>query len=119
MDDLAGKLSDLLNNPEVMQQLQGLTGLLGKSEDSPQNIDIDKVRSKEKPLFSLPDENIMNAMIKIAPLLSNINKEDKYTKFLNSLRPLLHEPRQKKLDEVSKILQLIKIIPILKNEGIF
>ncbi len=117
MDDLAGKLSDLLNNPEVMQQLQGLTGLLGKPEDSPKQIE--KNETNEKPSFSLPDENIMNAMLKIAPLLSNINREDKYTKFLNSLRPLLHEPRQKKLDEVSKILKLIRIIPILKNEGIF
>ena len=58
-------------------------------------------------------------LMKIAPIISAINKDnDKYSSFLSSLRPLLSEKRQKKLDDSFKIIKLIKIFPILKNNGV-
>lgn len=119
MDDLAGKLSELLNDPEIMKQVKGLSGTLGLTEvTSP---DPDSKRQDEPlnkaPFPSLPPDTLKTLM-KLAPLLSSFNKEDKYTCFLSSLRPLLSEPRKKKLDDASKLLQLIRILPLLKNQGI-
>lgn len=114
MDDLAGKLSEMLNNPEIMQQVKGLTNLLGQSE----NDSSIQSSSQNTSVPSLPDNDTTQMLLKLAPIISSINTDDKYTRFLQALRPLLHEPRQKKLDEASKILQIIKIIPILRNQGI-
>ena len=47
------------------------------------------------------------------------NVIDKNTKFLGALRPLLSEKRQKKLDESMKMMQMMKVLPLLKDQGIF
>lgn len=119
MEDLAGKISDLLSNPEIMSTIKGLSGLNNSSESS---------GSEENP-FSNSEENteegfefpaeMMQTVLKLMPLLSSVKKEDKYTNFLKALRPLLSEPRRKKLDSSSSILQIIKILPLLKNQGLF
>ena len=31
MDDLAGKLTELLNDPQTLEKIKGLSGLLGQS----------------------------------------------------------------------------------------
>ena len=35
MDDLAGKISQMLSDPETLQQLKGLTGMLQKETPAP------------------------------------------------------------------------------------
>ena len=117
MDDLTGKLMEMLNNPESIEKLKGLTGLLvnndSKKEEESKNQDIEKNEEN-----SLPTEAI-GTMMKLMPLLSSMNKEDDKTKFLAALRPLLSDKRKKKLDESVKILQMIQILPLLKSQGIF
>lgn len=121
MDELADKMAEILNNPEIMKQIQGLTGLLGnsdKQDNSNSKEESTKEQVGESPFSGIPPDTL-NAVLKMAPMLSSLNSEDKYTKFLFALRPLLSEPRQKKLDEASKIMKFIKIIPMLKQQGIF
>ena len=57
--------------------------------------------------------------MKIAPLLSTIRQEDKNTRLLRALRPMLGQERQRKLDEAEKMLQMLRILPLLKGTGIF
>ena len=66
---------------------------------------------------ALPAETLSTIM-KIMPIISSINKEDKNTKFLSALRPLLSDKRQAKLDESVKMMQMIKVLPLLKGQGI-
>lgn len=68
--------------------------------------------------FNMPDDT-MQTIMKIMPLLSSINQEDESTALLRALRPLLGKSRQKKLDEAIKIMQMMKILPLLKSRGIF
>lgn len=56
---------------------------------------------------------------RIAPLLSQVNREDDSTRLLHALRPLLSGPRQKKLDEAIRILQMMRLLPLLKESGLF
>ena len=46
-----------------------------------------------------------------------MNQEDDATRLLRALRPLLSPARQKKIDEAVKILQLMRLMPLLQGMG--
>ena len=58
-------------------------------------------------------------MTRLMPLLSQANREDDATRLLRALRPLLGESRQKKVDEAIRILQMLRLLPLLKDSGVF
>lgn len=118
MDDLSGKLMEMLNNPESMKKIKGLTNLLNINNDQPEKTNDEEPDLKAPNVPSLPTDTI-NTMMKLMPILSSMNKEDENTRFLFALRPLLSEKRKRKLDESIKIMQMIRILPLLKNQGIF
>ena len=61
---------------------------------------------------------MLQTVMKLAPLLSSLNQEDDSTRFLHALRPMLSNERQTKLDQASKILQLMRMLPLLRSQGI-
>lgn len=121
MEDLTEKLTSLLGDPEIMDKIQNLSGLFGSSDDKSNNEDVDK---NEEPTKEKSDDfgfspDMLGTLFKIMPLISSLGKDDKYTKFLKSLKPLLSEERQKKLGNSAKILKLMQIIPLIKDQGLF
>lgn len=62
---------------------------------------------------------MLSMVTKLAPLLGQINQEDDSTRLLRALRPLLGPERQKKVDEAMKILQMMRLLPLLKESGVF
>ena len=62
---------------------------------------------------------MLSMLTKLAPLLSQVNQEDDSTRLLYALRPLLGAERQKKVDEALKILQMMRLLPLLKESGVF
>ena len=149
MDDLAEKITGLLNDPQTMQKIQNLSNILSnknpvednskknKSENfsantsnvntseifntllnlnnSDKNITSDSQNIKNG--FASPE--ILGMLTKILPVISNMNKEDKHSIFFSSLRPLLSQKRQLKLDKAIKILKVIKIFSAIKEQEIF
>lgn len=59
-----------------------------------------------------------NSLAPIMNAVSQLNKKDDRTNFLNALKPLLSSPRQSKADEALKFLQLMRMLPLLKDSGI-
>ncbi len=174
MDDLAGKLNEILNNPAEMAKFQQMANnLLGQMNTEQQNnppsgqqsqqsaqqpqsnsaggIDFSQLagllgqqaasvqtpQTNNNPLGALSSlgnlgntlgalggtgngvsPEMLNMIMKIAPLLGTINQEDNNTRLLNALRPLLKSERQKKLDEAIKIMRMLKFLPLLKEQGI-
>lgn len=122
MDDLASKLSELLNSPGSLDKIKSLAGLLGgaaQEQSSPeQSSPGPSVPEDNSSPFGL-DTDSLQMITKIAPLLSGFRQEDDSTRFLRALRPLLGEDRQKKLDEAIKILQMMRMLPLLRSSGIF
>ena len=117
MDDLAAKLRELLSNPGTLEKLKGLTGMLGGAAAEPAA----ESPSPEPPNNSSPlgmDSESLQMITKIAPLLSGFRQEDDSTRLLHALRPMLGAERQKKLDEAIKLLQLMRMLPLLKNSGL-
>lgn len=117
MDDLAGKISELLNNPESLEKIKGLSGLLGQSSFGEPKEEEPKPQ-KEPELNSLLPADTLQAVMKLAPLFSSIKQDDDSTRLLHALRPMLGEPRRKRLDESIKMMQMIRLLPLLKNNGI-
>ncbi|MDQ5983166.1 MAG: hypothetical protein RUMPE_00164 [Eubacteriales bacterium SKADARSKE-1] len=117
MDDLTGKLMEMLNNPESIEKIKNLTGLLGKNDESKNETTPENQDTEESQLEALPVDAI-NTITKLMPILSSMNKDDEKTRFLGALRPLLSDNRKKKLDESVKILQMIQVLPLLKGQGI-
>ena len=117
MEDLAEKISELLSDPEIMSKLKNFTSA---SESSKQNKNPEKEEQEENNEFDFDfPSDIVSTIMKLAPILSSMQKEDKNTKFLKALNPLISEKRQEKLDSCEKILKLIKVLPFLRNQGLF
>lgn len=118
MDDLAGKLSELLNDPQSLEKIKGLSGLL--SQVSSAQPKLEKPPAQETALLDTAgiSADTMQMVLKLAPLFSSLKQEDDSTRLLHALRPLLKEPRRKRLDESIKILQIIRLLPMLKNSGL-
>ncbi len=118
MEDLTEKIAEILSNPEMMNTIKNISGLLGSPSENESCDDKESPPESEESSFSFPPE-MMQMILKLMPILSSLNNEDdKYTRFLEALRPLLSEKKRKKLDESSKIFKIIRILPILKNQGI-
>lgn len=123
-DNITEKISQFLNDPQSMEQLKNLTSLLGNnSAEPPKPSAPPTAPTTPNPLGALGNMDVspelLNTVMKIAPILSSVNKEDDSTTLLNALRPFLSEKRRSKLDESAKILSLLRILPLLRGSGLF
>lgn len=144
MDDLSQQLNQILSDPQSMQQIQGMMSALGlgnntssgsTSPAAPPEPDPSALAGilsalgggsnssasappPQNPLGGVTPE-LLQTVTRLAPLLSQVNREDDSTRLLQALRPLLSEKRRKKLDEAIKILQMMRLMPLLKDSGLF
>ena len=119
MDDLADKLMELLSNKENLENIKSLSSLINASvENSTAKSEEKVVENSTSSGETLPIDTIQTVM-KLMPVLSSINKEDDNTRLLTALRPHLSSKRQAKLDESMKMIQVFKVLPMLKSQGIF
>ena len=137
MDDLTQQLQKVLSDPQTMGQLQGLLSSLGGQEEKPATApsggpDLSALLGAlgggqaspppaESPSTTLAGINpqALSLMARLGPLLSQANREDDATRLLRALLPLLGEARQKKVDEAIQILQMLRLLPLLKESGVF
>ena len=125
MDDLTSKISEILSDPAAMERIRGLAGMFTQqtnAEQSPPDTPEEPPCSPEQDTFQglgdafpIPPVDMMQMMMKIMPLIKEFKKEDNTTRLLNALRPFLSEARRKKLDEAMKILQIMRLMPLLKG----
>lgn len=121
MDDLASKLGELLNSPGSLDQIKNLAGLLGGSMAGAQPAPPLPVapQPEQSESTSPVDGEMLQTIMKVAPMLSAFRQEDNSTRLLRALRPMLGPERQKKLDEAIKLMQLMRMLPLLKGSGLF
>ena len=137
MDDLNQQLQKILSDPQAMGQIQSLLGSLGNSQEeapapaaqSSSGPDLSPLVGASGGGTPAPAQNetslagitpqTLSAMTRLMPLLSQANREDDATRLLRALRPLLGESRQKKVDEAIRILQMLRLLPLLKDSGVF
>ena len=139
MDDLAQRLSAMLNDPSTMAQVQSIIGALGSGNSVGQTAPAPPptqpvVQQQPVPAAAPAAANPLGALAgltssglnaetlglvtRLAPMLSSIQQEDDSTRLLHALRPLLGATRQKKLDEAIRLLQMMRMLPLLRQSGI-
>lgn len=133
MADLQDKLNQILSNPEALGQIRSLGEQLGLNKDSsptatataPQPPYQQQPQRQAPQQISPPSQNsiisgdMMNIFTKVAPMLSSMNSENNTTTLLHALRPFLSYERQQRLDKAEKMLKIIKLMPLLKENGLF
>ncbi len=140
MDDIGKQINQILSDPQSMQQIQAMMGALGldgsqQGKAAPAASAASAPAASPAPApaaapVSAPAPNPLGALgnvtpemlqtvSRLAPLLGQVNREDDSTRLLRSLRPLLSASRQQKLDEAIRILQMMRLMPLLKESGLF
>nr|WP_316611567.1 hypothetical protein [uncultured Ruminococcus sp.] len=104
MSEMQDALNQILSNPEAMKQVQSLGEQLGLNKPAP------------KPE---PKNEMLGAMQSLAPLMSSYSADDEVSRLLNALRPFLGEEKLRRLDQAQRLMKLIKVIPLLKDSGLF
>lgn len=122
MEDLSAKLTQLLNDPDGMKQLQSMAqGLLGEG-----GLDISALMPQEETKPAMPDLSGMmggispdqiNMMMKLMSAF-NSTKDDDRTRLLMALRPHLSDKRKERVDQAVKLLKLASVLPLISESGI-
>jgi hypothetical protein len=118
MDELSSKINEIMSDPNKLKEIQNLgkmMGLTGENKE-PQQKPIENNSTQTETGFTGIDPNLLG---KIAPILNSINKEDNTTKLFDALAPFLSEERKKTLEKIRKMLILYKLLPHIKNLGLF
>ena len=116
MEDLAGKLNDILNSPQGMQQVQELAGMLGLGNPAP-SPPAAPPQPAALPGLAGVSPDMMNAMLRLAPLMNDLQREDDTTRLLQALRPLLSEARRQRVDRAIQMVRMLRILPQLAGDG--
>ncbi len=115
MDDLNEKLARLLSSPDSLNKIQSAMAALGGEGGAPSPPPATPPPASPPPTGGLPD---LATLGKLAPLLAGMGKDDDDTRLLRALRPYLHGPREKRLDEAVQLLRLSKLLPLLQQQGV-
>ena len=110
MDNISDKISEILADPKKLEQIKGLAGMMGLSDSH----EPPKPESGTEVNTGI-DPSMMSTMMKIAPLLQSAQSDDDSARLLRSLKPFLRDERKGKIDGAIRMLQLMKILPLLKN----
>ena len=107
MEDLQDKLRELLADPESMQQLSELAGMLtGEAQEAPD--------AAPAAPADLPD---MGKLLKMGQLLAQHDTPDPDAALLMALRPHLGQRRQERVDKAVRLLRLWRLWQTLQESG--
>lgn len=148
MDDLSGKINELLSNPAALAQIQSLAASLGlggsgesggngggggsfqgstpggasaPSADGESGLlsALSGLLGQQKEPSAAAGGELAQSLLRMAPLLGSLREETPGTQLLRALRPLLSPARQERLDQAIRLLQLTRVLPLLKSSGLF
>ena len=105
MDDIMGKMGDLLSDEESVRQLSELAQMIRSESDD----------GGEKESGSDAD---LGDIMKISGLLSSFTAKDSNTEFLMALKPHLKEKRQARVDKAVKLLKIMAVLEQAKEKGL-
>ena len=114
MEDMAGKISELLSDPNGVEKIKSLADALFKDNSTPKDEPPEDTSSIG---FSLP---VGFDIGKIMGLMSAFNNQqsDRRSNLLLALKPHLSNERQERVDKAVKLLKIATLLPVLKEQGI-
>ena len=112
MENIQDKIAEIMADPEAMSQVQSLGKMLGLGSD-------ESTKPEPKAEADNFSGEALGAVTKLMPLLSMANQEDDTSRLLAALRPFLSEEKCRKLDSAKRMLKIMKLLPALKEGGLF
>ncbi|MCR5600197.1 MAG: hypothetical protein K6G33_05585 [Ruminococcus sp.] len=109
MDDIMSRISGLLSDEESVKQLSELAQMLVSEENK---------ETEEKTEQSSEVEPDIGSLLKLTSLISAASQQDKNTDLLLALKPHLGEEKQKRVDKAIKLMRLIAVWNIAKENGL-
>ncbi len=104
-DNLSEKLSQILNDPEGMAQIQSFAqSLLGSDTPAEQSANISKGE--------------MDILMRAAKMLRNDRPDDR-SQLLLALKPHLSGERRERVDRAVKLLRIANLAPLLNETDLF
>jgi hypothetical protein len=134
MDDLAAMITQFLGSEEGMNQLRAVASALGVSdsnqtqpgasagqpEQSGSGPAVAPKAASEQPSYGTSPPPIdMKTMLLLQQALSAYGKSDRNTELLRALKPHFSPERAKKVDDALRFLQLVRLLPLIKESGLF
>ena len=111
MSELQDTINKIMSDPEAMRQVQSLGEKLGITNVAP---------SQPPPAPQPSAENgLSSALSKLMPLMSAAKPNDETAALLNALRPFLSGEKLERLQSAQKLVSLIRMIPLIKDSGLF
>ena len=128
MEDLAEKLSGILNDPQSMAQVKSMAeSLFSGNGTTPDDNPLSGILgggSGSNPLSTLMkgdnqggDMPDVAAIMRVVSLLKNQGNDNR-SGLLMALKPHLSTERQSRVDKSVKILKLFSLMPILREQGL-
>lgn len=118
MDDLMGKIQEVLSDEESMKQLSELaSSLFSSSDDENTGQESESVREEKREEDSGGGMDFDFSKLLMMGQVMNSVSNDKNTELLIALKPLLREERQAKVDKAVKMLKLFAVWSVLKESG--
>lgn len=111
--DLSALVNSALSDPQTFEQIKGLAESMGLG-DALNELAPQSAAAQSSPPDFQP--SMLQGIGEMMPLLSKFGREDDSTRLLNALRPFLGEERRAKLDEASKLLMIMKVINLVREE---
>ncbi len=112
MPDMQDQINKILSNPEAMKQVQSLGEQLGLNVNSPP-------APKPEPAAPASNADLARVMSRLAPVMGAASPDSETDALLNALRPFLSSEKARRLDSAQRIMKLIKLIPLIKDSGLF
>lgn len=122
-DELSQTLSALLSNPQTMQTLQGLMGAFANGGGARQAAAPAPETAREAP--PPPPQPAAGAgtpafdpalLLKMQQAMGALRQDDPRMNFLMALKPNLSEHRRQRVDEAIRILRLLSMVPLLREQ---
>ena len=112
MDNIQDKIAEIMADPQALSQVQNLGKMLGLNSDEP-------AAAPQPETNNLISGEALGKITQLMLLLSMANQEDDTSRLLAALKPFLSEEKCRRLDSAKKMLQVMKLLPVLKDGGLF
>ncbi len=112
MSELQDALNKIMSDPEAMRRVQSLGEQLGLGNSPAQS-------PPPPPAAPQPNSELLSSLTKLAPLMRSASQSDETTALLDALRPFLSGEKLERLSHAQKLVSLIRMIPLLKDSGLF
>ncbi len=123
MEQMTDRLNAILQDPDAMAKIQSLaSSMFGGGTDASSSSAPPIPAMPAAPAVSPPSDGfspeLLTMMTRLTPMLQNMRRETPDTRLLQALRPLLSPPRQKRLDDAMKLMQMMSLLPLLRSSGL-